>query len=801
MSQTRLRSVGAFESLTSWVLKHRTLVIVATLGATAASAIWVPKLTFDVSLAAFLDPDDKDLVLSRSLNERFGMSAYAFLAYRDPQLFTPVGVARLARLTEQISQLPHVERADALTSLRLVSGDATTIRVRPLAQPLPTTQLGVDALKRRALAQRNIRGNLLSDDGTVTAIAVQLVHSAEHSDEYALATVPALRRLAKQILPAGTQAFLAGMPVFYQEMQRSLRRDRFLLFGAAIGLIVLLLALLTRSVIGVVLPVVVVICTTCVTLGLMAASGTAMSLGSVMLPPLIMVIGCANVVHVISAVRHRLTEQPPDAPLKPLIAKAMGRVGMALLLTSATTAAGFVSLQVATVRTVRQFGLFSAIAISVALLLSLTFVPAILSLWRPPALRGKAGADESADGSVDAAPRSLIGRLLGVTSAVSRRPGAVVGGSVIVCALVAIGVGRLPIETGFRHQFLADNPVLRGLDFVEAHLTGTDTLRIVIDTPQRGGVLNPAVLAGMRKLQDQLLREKGVRQVRSLADVLGDARQVLDPSIDPASYVPASRAEAAQLLLLVEGERQLLARVVDNERKQTVVTASLDSMPTSATRDLVARLAPKIATLQSQGVRYRISGPAYMMQRLVNDVIDSLVWSFALAFVTIFIMIAIALRSVSLAALSMIPNLLPIACMIGLMGWLGIPLNDVTLMTASIAIGIAVDDTIHYLVAYRLAQAQGASSEVAIRRTSAEVGRAIVTTSIVLAAGFGALALASFKPPIFFGLLSAITIVVALAADLLVLPALLALRARWQTSRTRRRDAAEPLRPSSSRAR
>lgn len=755
-------AVRWIEQLTVAVLARGKLIAAVCGLVTVASLHYLPQLEFDVSVESFLDPDDPDMLVVNEVLERFGSAVPLILAYRDPELFTPEGLARLETLTAHIANHEYVARAESLVTANVVTGRDDIVAVASLADPLPQTSAEAAAMRAEALGHRYLVGNLVSADGTAAAVVANLVYVGGHDDEYAPEVVGAIRAAAKDLLPHRTEFHLAGLPVFYEEMLQAARRDLGVLTVVPAILVLVLLVLLMRSAPGVALPLLVVGLTLTWTMGLMSALGVSLGVASILLPPLVLVIGCADAVHIVNQVAEESAERP-DAPRADLITAAMGRVGLAVVLTSATTCVGFGSLTISTVRTVRNFGLFAAIAIVIALLLSLTLVPVFLHWWPLPAQHQRRVGGTWIREGLDA-----LGRFN------RRHPTRIIIAGGLVAALSVVGMFRIRVETGFREQFPEQSPIAQSLDFVEATLGGPDLLSIIVWSPEEDGILEPSTLRFLHSTAEALRSFDEVSRVDSIVDVLSDTRHVLDSKTPPGTYLPKSRAEAAQLMLLLEAREDYLKPMLTPERDVARISARFNSIPTRRAAEIVAKTRAHMAGLNGDGLRSHIVGPVQITQRLVNDVIDSQIRSFGLAFFLIFLMMAAALRSVSLAALSMVPNTLPIVIMLGVMGWADLPLNDVTIMTASIAIGIAVDDTIHYLVRFRLEFGSGVGSKVtAMERTVSSVGRALVITSVVLAAGFAVSLLASFKPPMYFGGLSVVAIFAALGADLVLLPAML----------------------------
>jgi len=761
-----MRSAGVrfMERLTDRVIQLRWLVLVASLAITGALASQVPKLQFDVSIENLLDPNDPDVLMVRDVMDRLGPSVPTILAYRDEALFTPEGLARLGALTDRIADIENVLRVQSLTNASIVSGDGDGIWTRPLIETLPETQEEAEAIKARAVTNRVTRDNLVNADGTVAALVVNNVYVHGKDDDMAPKIIEDIRVIAAEDLD-GFEYHLTGLAVFYRQMLDYIRRDLFLLGAAPTLLIALVLFMLYRNIQGVILPLVIVGMTLAQILGIMSLLGVKLGVSSVLLPPLILVIGCADAVHIVTQVSEA-NRQNPNANRQAVLRDAMGHVGLACTLTSLTTMAGFASLGVSSIRTVREFGIYAAVAIGLALVLSLTLTPALLYWWKP-----KVGVGAKAE--ADALTR-VLRRIADIDA---RHKGPVLVASLVITAMAVAGIPQIRVEAGFRDQFRPNSPIVKSIDFVEEELTGPELLAVYIRSEE--SLLRPKVLAGMNEIAEAMRSHESVRRADSVADVVGEAMAL----VTPGKTLPDNVEQAEQLMLMLEmGDDDQISMLINGDRTAARIAGRVNTIPTTEAAKIVDSVQETVAGLDLPDVSFRPIGPVYMFQRLVHALIDSQIKSFGLAFVIIFVMMGLVLRSIRLAILSMVPNLLPIVVMLGVMGWTDLPLNEGTIMTASIAIGIAVDDTIHFLVRYRAEMAGGPAQ--ANLRTLEAVGRAVVTTSAVLTAGFLVTTLASFNAPIYFGLLSTVTIMTALLADLFVLPVLLMIFQRRLGSRT-----------------
>jgi predicted RND superfamily exporter protein len=339
-----------------------------------------------------------------------------------------------------------------------------------------------------------------------------------------------------------------------------------------------------------------------------------------------------------------------------------------------------------------------------------------------------------------------------------------------------VGMTRLQVDSNFLSDFSDDVPIRDTTIFVDEVMGGTNSYIYLFDTGVADGIKDPAVLREIERLQAEADEQRFiVKKTYSIVDLLKDINQSFHDG-DPAYYaLPESRDLVAQYLLLYEmsggGE---IEEYVSSDYARASLDVRCKWTASSATAEMAGNLSRYLDAHPLEASSATVTGIGALWVELIDYITQSQIRGFLLAFLAIAVMMCLLFRSVRIGMLSMVPNLAPVFLTLGSMGWMGIPLDYVRLLIAPVAIGIAVDDTIHYLVRFRLELAGGPVNKVvAMERTIHSVGRAIVITSVVLAAGFAVSMLASFNPPRYFGTLSVVTILTALAADLTLLPVLL----------------------------
>jgi hypothetical protein len=434
------------------------------------------------------------------------------------------------------------------------------------------------------------------------------------------------------------------------------------------------------------------------------------------------------------------------------------------LLTSLTTAVGFLSLLAAPLAPLQEMGALTAIGVSIAFLLSVFSLPAALSY-----LKGDYAAY---------AVRRRTGRVMAVVEGLPgfvRRRGVavlVVAGAITVAA--GFGIARLKVESNAIEFFRKSDPMRQVTEYIQDKVGGVGNLEVVVKAKEPGGIRDPEVLRGMDALETHLRSIGIVTDAFSVVDYLKEINQAMHGG-DPAWHtVPESGDLVAQYLLLygASSPREDLSNLVDLTQTTARVSARVKFASSTVYRRQVRELNGWLAANFPGQADVELTGLMMLYKNMGDYIITSQIRSFLVALVVITLTMALAFRSWRVGLLSMIPNVWPIAFTLGFMGWIGLRLDMVNAMVAAVAIGIAVDDTIHFIAKYIEAVDDDKNLLQAVAYAFHVSGRAIVFTSVILFAGFAVILRSTFLPSVWFALLAAITIVMALLADLFILPAI-----------------------------
>ncbi len=748
-------------------LRYRKTVLFGVAVVTAISLAQFPRIHFDNALDTWFLDDDPALLEHERFQKRFGSDEIVVAGLEAPDVFAPDVVARIDRITRAIEAAPHVEKVFSLTNIESVTGKGDTLEIGDLIE-LPLDEAALAAVRERALANRLYVGNVVSADGGFTTVIARLPHYVD-GFQYKVEAVGAIRRILEA--EVGSSFYLAGGPVFDEQFFRQSEADTLRTVSLMTLFLVVVLALLLRTWWGVLLPLATVGTSVVWTLGMMAMSGVTVNVITTMLPPLLLAVGVADAMHVLVDYQNRCRkDEPKEQALRAVYHELFGP----LFLTGLTTAIGMLSLAVSRIESIRIFGLFAASGVGCAFLLTVTFVPVVLSYLAAP----EPAPDRSRS-------HYLSTRVLETLHRFTVRRGAWIVAAWTLLVVVAIGfASQVKAESSFIRIFKESSKIRRDTERIQQRLAGSVTVEIVLDTGRDGGVKDPVVLREIERLEAFLESHPSVSSTQSLADYFKDLRRAFHGNDQREYRLPTSREEAAQYLLLYEMDAPDgdLREYVTFDYRQARITARVDMTSSNEAVALGRRIEAYLATELPSGIRGEVTGLMMLYANLEEYIRASLVQGFTGALVSIFVVFCFQMGSVGLGAVVMLANTMPILITLGVMGMTGIRLDSMTAMVASIAIGLADDDSIHFVSRVRLKLTEGLDIVTAIREALIEVGRALVYSGMALCGGFAVMLSASFVGAIYFGLLTMLTILVALAADLSLLPVML----QWYDAAGRR---------------
>jgi len=762
-----------------WVVRWPRSVLAALLLVSALAAGGLVRLE-PLGLTLEVDPSTEPLLPAGDPGQEvyrravldFGDDEVYVVVVECEEVFTHECLSSLERISDPIARMSAVRSVSSLadvTSFRWVPEDGW-IEVRPLLDEIPRDPEVLARLRERALSDPVYRRVIVSEDSRNAA--VNIVFQEMSDNELIAGDFDArIQALVEAGATAGSKTFVSGRPRFKTTVYHGMLRDLGLLIPLALLVMTLVLWAVNGTLRGVVLPLGVAFLGNLWTFAAMAFVARPLTLLTGLLGPTLLALGSVYGVHMLARYQEEVARGgTPEQVVRRLLAHMVVPVVVAGL----TTVIGFAALLITDVPAVFELGTFSMLGVASLTLLTLTLIPAVLRLLPVRSARG----DSVAAVRTRLAPaidRWLAARLASLAARVERRSGAVLIASGLVCGLAAAMLPRIVIDTDYLSYFDERDPVRTDFEAVNERMAGAIPLYVVIDGEGPGAFREPALLREIQRLQERLDEVDGVSRTLSFIDSLRMLNRAFHADDPGQETIPETRPAVAELLFMLPKSDAQRFTTVNHGRANLVVRTGLvgSNEILRLTRDIEAVLADQ----PLPGASAQVTGNAVLLARSADGIARGQPLSVAVAAVTIFFLIALALRSPRIGALAMVPNLLPVLAFFGLLGLGVAPLSLPTSLIGCLALGIAIDDTVHYLVRYRDEREAGLSPGEAARQCTLHVGRPIAVTSFMLVAGFLVVTGSKFATLQEFGYLSAGTMGICLLNDLVLLPALLS-RAR-----------------------
>lgn len=748
--------------LAAATLRHPALATALLLAATIALAGGALRLSTEVGYRAFLGHGHPTVVEFDAFVERFGggLPLVAVWTCEESPCTDALDATSLTMahaVATSLDGAPGITRVDSPATSPLVVSELLGLpRARRLA-PDGEPARDIERLARLAREDPLWVGQLLSADGQAGAILVHLDSSDSTSSRRAFS---ALQDALAPHEATGFGFHLVGGPVEFVVAGAELERNMAQIVPFMVALIGVVLYLSFRSVAAVAVSLATTGVAVAWTFGFMGWLGWPQNSLTQALAPLLLVVGVCDAIHFVS----RFVAQKDAVPTDDAISIASREVGPPCVMTTATTAAGFASLATSPLESIARFGALASFGVVAALLLTFTALPLLITFLPRAWL------------VTPAITESWVNRMKALAAFTRHRAFAILGVALAAAALSLVGLRSLHIDASFEDLYGRDSQVVRWSEAVARILRQPDTLEIAIEPdtePTR------SLLPGLRAIENIETSLQGL-------DGLGRSRSLLDPmrhlnriahrdELDLAAE-DAVEHTASLKRLLRNADREVIDLLRNPETGDLRISVEAAKLPQDRLRVVLAEVRERVTTRLPPGWTTTITGPLSVVQVMIDEIRTTQLRSFGLATIIIFIVVTGFLRSVRDGCLAMVPTVLPILITLGMMGVVGVPLDVGSAMVAAVVLGIAVDDAIHFLGAFRRGTDARRSNADAAKGALTETGRAIIGTSIALAIGFLLLTLSPWKSIASFGLVSAVAISAALVAALVVLPALLATR-------------------------
>jgi predicted RND superfamily exporter protein len=735
----------SFRSTLEWILKRPLVIIACFVAVSIFFALQIPKLSFRTSIYELLIDDLPETIRYASYKKLFGSDEIIQVVVKADNILDSAAFRKIEALSETFSAIPGVRRVISLPVIK--------------QKVDPGGKWTIDEFAKVAAPVELFKNNLISADHRVGAITLVLESEAVHAS--------VIGKINDMIVKeSGTLSlYQIGMPLVSQALVKYTIKDFQVLPILSLALIALSLFILLQSPARVLLPLMVVMVVLTWTFGFMALLQIPLSLLTMIVPVFLIAIGTAYCLHIISEYIS-ISQSAAAATRKEAVTETFSHTAFPCALVVFTTLIGVGSLFVNNIRAIHEFALSASIGILILLITVVVLLPAVLVLL--PRSEKKMAGGTAIGKAIDRLLNAIVRLNLKHQKALFCTLG-------ILSLLAAVGIFFIHVETNPVEYFKRDTPVSRNFHDIHEKLSGSLPINVVVESNQDYYFEDPQHIAEIKRFQQYLETLPYVDKSISFADYVMlvhyalnqyDARYYIIPEQDYETRMAINNYKG------LLGEDMFSGFMTPELSKANILL--LTHM--SSTKDFLAarekilahagQYFPEHLQVEATGFGMAVSASS---QLLTMGQIKSLTLSLGLIFVVMYLLFL----SGKVGLIAILPNCFPILMNFGIMGWLGIPLSSSTSMIASIAIGLAVDDTIHYLYRYNREFKKDLDKDRALRDTIKNIGRPIIFTTLTISIGFFVLMFSHFKPTATFGFLMVITMVTALIGDLLLLPALM----------------------------
>ena len=754
----------------------------------------VPQIKMDTSTEGFMHDDDPVLLEYNDFRAQFGRDERVIVALKSDNIFTLPFFETLRSLHEEIeSNVPFVDDITSLYNVRNTRGEGDKLITDDLLEPFPTTQEEVEAIKQRALTSHFYKDLFISRDGKMTTLIIETdaySHEGEEkvsdidafdegfeedaskgvsdtkervflTDKENAQLVSAVLDIAQKYKKEGVEIYVAGSPSVNHALKSQMQTDMQKFMRITFLIILVFLFVMFRRASAVFYPLIVIILSLLATVGTMAWSGVAFKLPTQIVPSLLLAVSIGATVHILSIFFDKFNT---TGDKRKAITYTLGHSGLAIAMTSVTTAIGVGSFSGSEVAPISDLGMFASFGVMISLLLTLTLLPALLSITKMKQ-KVKTEADK-----LDRFMKKLA--VIPINHYKS-----IIVVSILLVFVALAAATKIELSHNPLKWFQPDSYDRISTERIDQKLNGSVTIELIIDTQKENGWNDPIRLEKLNKLSKEMEQyvdnHTHIGKVVSLATIVKETNRALHENKETYYTIPDNADLVSQELLLFENSgSDDLEDVVDSQISKARISIKLPWTDAVRATEVLGYV-KEIATKTFPNDVIVTTGMIPLLINTFSHAVSSSVISYFIAFVGITFMMMLILGSIRIGLISMIPNLTPIIMGLLLMYFAHIPLDMFTLLIGSIAIGLAVDDTIHFLHNFRRYYLETGDSAKAIEQTFFTTGKAMVITTIVLSLGFYAYMMANMISVQNFGLLTGSVIVLALLADLLLAPALM----------------------------
>ena len=744
------------------VIKFRWAIAILIPLITVMMASSLKNLEFEGSYRIWFGEESKILNDYDNFRAIFGNDDAVAISFKvEDGIFNKDSLQAVENITKKLWETEYIARVDSITNYQYVHADEEypdEVIVEDFIEDIDSlSDEDLEMKKAIALKQDLIVGKLISSDAKTTMIVGRMTPKAGNDPAVSFKLRDAVEAIVKPELEKyGYKFYLNGGPIINTAFIEIAQSDGGTFTPAVILIAMFLLLLVFRKFSMSLLSIVVVVFTFLIVLSIQVMLGFKLNNFTANIPVFVVAIGIADAMHLLWIY---IVARKKGMDNYESIHYSVSKNFLALFLTSVTTAVGFASLSISNVVPIQTLGIATASAAILAFILTILFVPALLAILNPK-IKEQTQEENTNHNISKWYVRYII-----------RHNTAILFISGLVFVAIGLGIFQANVDSNTVRYFKEDVPFRASTKFIQDNLTGPMAYEIVVDSKKNDGIKDPKFLKTVDKFYNELYAEfDEARHLSSLMDVVKTFNDVMNTS----KSIPDDKNLIAQYLLLYSlslPQGMEINDKMDIDERLFRVTGSMNMVDTSKDLEMIEWIESWWDKTEYSAT---VEGQTKMFAHMQHDVTNTLLYSITLAVILISIIMLLIFKNLKMLPLFIAPNILPIALVVGVMGWIGIDIDMGVAIAGAIIIGVAVDDTIHFMVKYVEARKRGENLKESLEYVMSYAGSAIIFTTIILSLAFLVFVFSDFNPNFHFGIVTATALVIAVLVDLVALPALLA---------------------------
>ncbi len=742
------------EKLASAIIKLKWFIIIAVIGLTVFLGSQLKNITINADIIGSLPDNDPVAKLYKNIGSKYGGNDMGMIVLETDDIFKTEVLEHVKQITDSLRITEGISTVTSLTDIIDIKNVDGGIEIGKLIDEydLPDTETELDSLKNYVFSKDMYKGSIISDDGTATLIAFTLLEDVDKQ---------AIGKNIKNIVDAlnlPEKVYYGGVPIMLSDISNLIISDIVWLFPIVFILIALVLFLSFKSARGVVLPLLTAGVAVIWTMGLMVLLGYELNMISSCIPVILLAVGTAYTIHVLNRINQTYNKDRKKAMIK-----ALTYIIIPVVLAAVTTAIGFISFVFGAYLTmIRDFGLFTSIGTLLALLLSIFFVPAIISVFSLPKKKNTEQQKEKKNFLSHYILRPLVKLLF-------KHPKYTLTTWAVLILLSIGGAFLIKTSVNITSYFKKDNPTRISEDIMQKKFGGSLPVYVLL----KGDMQSSEVLKMMSKTQDYMEQDSNIKTTQSVADLVKQMNDAMGEGL----RVPDERNKIVQLWFLLDGQ-DIMEQLVSDDLDEGIIQSRFASIESETMSDFVKYMDKFILENSTEECTIEVTGLPHVYEKLNDSLLKSQFSSLLIAIIMILIIVGLILKSFSKGVYATIPIIVTIIVLFGFMGVTGIPLDIATVLVASVALGIGIDYSIHVITHFNHSLKETGEIKKAIENTIMISGKAIIINVVSVGVGFLVLIFSQLTPLQNFGLLVTLSMLGSGLAALTLLPVILILANR-----------------------